>query len=80
MGEKPDEKRWALGKALLMAIAALEVYVASAGPFAWSCTLIDPSRRGPLWQIGRIVYAPITGVIKATHTINLAERHMKNFR
>jgi hypothetical protein len=80
MGDKSDEKRWALGKSLLIAIAALAVYVASAGPFAWSCTLIDPSRRGPLWKIGRIVYEPITGAIKATNTINLAERYMKHFR
>ncbi len=80
MDDKADEKRRPSGKAWLIAIAALAFYVLSAGPCAWGCKLIAPSRNGALWSIGRVVDAPITYVVKTTNTIDPAERYMKNFR
>ena len=80
MDDNAGEKRWVSGKALLIAIGALAFYVLSAGPSAWICKLTDPSGRGPLWRIGDVAYAPITHVVKATNTIDWAERYMKHFR
>ncbi len=80
MDEKTDQTPRASGKVWLIAIVALALYVPSAGPIAWFCNVLAPSKRGVLWKIGNAAYMPATYVIKKTHTENLAERYMSNFR